>query len=122
MSYYYHEIDTVSKVSNGWVAEITVDDNDVRTRYEVTLPDEWIDDSELTMEVCAFAGYYFSLTSDDSKSALINALGVAEKIWRWGDLALRYIVEIVAEDSLTELTDTLYRYGGTVTLLEEEEE
>ena len=122
MSYYYHEIDNTSKVSNGWIAEITVDDNDVRTRYEITLPDAWIDDREFTMEVCAFAGYYFSLTSNDSQTALINALGVAEKVWKWGDLALQYLVEIVATDSLTELTDTLYRYGGTVTLLEEEEE
>jgi len=119
----YAYIDDVASTFSGWIAKVTVDtDSDTREIYEVFLPEKWYENEDLAMEVCAYSGYYFSTLTDDSRTAVINALGVAEKIWRWGDLAIRYLIEYVGDYDLDEATDTIVRYGGSVTLLENNED
>lgn len=87
---------------------------------EVVMPDKWYTDTELFGRVCAYAGYK-SAQEDYS-----NNMGedIAEKPWKWGDVALEYVTEYACEmaDNYEEFTRYMAMYNVNVSDYQDEEE
>ena len=87
---------------------------------EVVMPDKWYENTELFGRVCAYAGYK-SAQEDYS-----NNMGesIAEKPWKWGDVALEYLTEYYADmaDTYEEFTGYMSMYNVQVSDHQPEDE
>jgi len=97
---------------HGWVCRVSVKERHTtnKTYLEVTLPISWYGNVLLYGYVCALAGYDNAHSTYDFS----NAERVAEKPHKWGDLALKYLVQECKYDSVEDFTEAIEYYGGTV--------
>lgn len=87
---------------------------------EVVMPDGWYSDTELFGRVCAYAGY------KSAREDYSNNMGedIAEKPWKWGDVALEYVTEYACEmsDNYEDFTGYMSMYNVSVSDYQDEEE
>jgi hypothetical protein len=88
---------------------------------EVVMPDGWYSDTELFGQVCAYAGFK-SAREDEYQ----NNMGyeIAEKPWKWGDVALEYVTEYACEmsDTYEDFTRYMSMYNVNVSDHQPEDE
>lgn len=114
--YFVMDKDAEYNKYSGWTGRVEIEDK--RLWLNIFLPDNWYNKVEFFGEVCAYAGYQNASSTYD----LGNALDVAYKPWKWGDMAMRFIVEELRHKDVEDLADTIRHYGGTTTVTEYEKE
>ena len=87
---------------------------------EVVMPDYWYTNTELFGRVCAYAGY--KSAQEDFSTNMGEE--IAEKPWKWGDVALEYVTEYACEmsDTYEDFTRYMSMYNVQVSDHQPEDE